>query len=229
MKVARPLLASAGAVAVMFGLAAWGLSRTSSDRVAIHWGVDGAPDGWADRHVAFLIVPVAAALTSLLLGAAPGLMPQRSRIERSAGAYTAMWMVVLLGLIVCQFMIVAIDTGLPVYAPRLAGALAALVLLIAGNWMGKIRYNFLFGIRTPWTLADERVWDKTHRFTGRAMVAGAIVLLIASFVLPGARIALSPGAPLIIALIACSVGPVIAGVVYSAVISRSGGQGGNAQ
>jgi uncharacterized membrane protein len=213
----------------MLGLAAWGLSRTRSEEIAVHWDASGAPNVWADRHVAFLILPMIGALVALLLGAAPGLMPARSRIERSAGAYTATWMVVLLGMVVSQFMIVALNAGLAIYAPRLVGVLVAIFLLVTGNWMGKIRYNFLFGVRTPWTLADEWVWDKTHRFTGRLMVLGGVLLLIASFALPGARTALAPGPALITAFIVCSLGPALAGVVYSAVISRSGGQGGQSQ
>lgn len=220
MKVARQLAVSSGAVIVMIGLAVWGLTRTSAPQLAIRWGFDGRPITLAERHVALLCLPAIAAVISLFLAAAPGLMPARSRIERSATAYTAFWMTSLLALVVGQLIIVAVDTGPGVFLPRPTGALIAVVLALTGNWMGKIRYNYLFGFRTPWTLGDERVWDKTHRFTGRVMVGAGVVLLVASFVLPGSG-SPAPGPLFIAALLACSVVPIVAGVVYSAVISRS--------
>jgi uncharacterized membrane protein len=225
MKIARQLAVSAGAVIAMLGLAAWGLTRTSAPDLAVHWDLAGRPTVFSDRYVALLFMPGIAAVVSLLLGALPGLMPANSRIERSAGAYTALWMVTLFSLLVGQFLVVAMNTGISVYAPRLVGALTAVTLLVSGNWLGKIRYNYLFGIRTPWTLASERVWDKTHRFTGRWMVLAALVLLIASFVLPGGRTPLAPGWPLITTLLVCSLAPLIAGVAYSIVISRSSREG----
>lgn len=63
-------------------------------------------------------------------------------------------------------------------------ALLGAIFVVIGNVMGKIRPNYAIGIRTPWALADEHVWDKTHRFGGWAFVAGGIVLVVASFTLP---------------------------------------------
>jgi uncharacterized membrane protein len=50
--------------------------------------------------------------------------------------------------------------------------------------MGKIRWNGFVGIRTPWALADERVWDKTQRFGGRMLVGAGIVIVIAALTPP---------------------------------------------
>jgi uncharacterized membrane protein len=40
---------------------------------------------------------------------------------------------------------------------------------------------YLVGIRTPWTLASEEVWIKTHRLGGKLMVAGGLLLMISAF------------------------------------------------
>jgi uncharacterized membrane protein len=55
------------------------------------------------------------------------------------------------------------------------------LLLALGNVLGKARHNAVFGVRTPWTLADARVWDKTHRFVGRGWVLGGLVLIAVAF------------------------------------------------
>jgi uncharacterized membrane protein len=51
-----------------------------------------------------------------------------------------------------------------------------------GNPMGKLRRNFYLGVRTPWTLASERVWNATHRFAAKTFVAGGLVGLVFSIV-----------------------------------------------
>jgi uncharacterized membrane protein len=60
----------------------------------------------------------------------------------------------------------------------LAGGISLAVILL-GNVFGKLRRNFWFGVRTPWTLADERVWYATHRLAGKTMVAGGLLALVA--------------------------------------------------
>jgi uncharacterized membrane protein len=47
-----------------------------------------------------------------------------------------------------------------------------------GNVMGKVRRNFWVGVRTPWTLASERVWNDTHRLAGQLFVAAAAIGLV---------------------------------------------------
>jgi uncharacterized membrane protein len=48
---------------------------------------------------------------------------------------------------------------------------------LIGNILGRIRFNYFFGIRTPWTLANEEVWRRTHRFGGPIfMIAGILML-----------------------------------------------------
>ena len=56
------------------------------------------------------------------------------------------------------------------------GALGVL-LAVLGNFMGKIRYNYVMGVRTPWTLASERVWDRTHRVVGPLFVLWGLAVL----------------------------------------------------
>jgi uncharacterized membrane protein len=72
------------------------------------------------------------------------------------------------------------EVNVATFAPLVIGGL----LVVIGNVMGKLRWNYVVGIRTPWTLADERVWDKTHRFGGWLFVIGGFLLLASTFVPP---------------------------------------------
>jgi uncharacterized membrane protein len=58
------------------------------------------------------------------------------------------------------------------------------LFMLLGNYMGKLRRNFFVGIRTPWTLASDAVWERTHRFGGRLFVLGGLAMVIVALVDP---------------------------------------------
>jgi len=55
-----------------------------------------------------------------------------------------------------------------------------LIFTIIGNYLPTIKRNKLIGIRTPWTLSDDRNWMKTHQFSGPLWVIGGISILLIS-------------------------------------------------
>ena len=56
-----------------------------------------------------------------------------------------------------------------------------LMLALLGNVLGKVQRNFYIGIRTPWTLANERVWYATHRFGAKTFVLGGLLAFVMVF------------------------------------------------
>jgi uncharacterized membrane protein len=79
--------------------------------------------------------------------------------------------------------------------------------MVMGNYMGKLRKNFFAGIRTPWTLANDEVWERTHRMAGWVFMLAGLVTVIAAFA----------GAPLMVAIYVL-VGAALIPAIYSYVI-----------
>jgi uncharacterized membrane protein len=52
------------------------------------------------------------------------------------------------------------------------------LFLVIGNYLGTVRHNYVIGVRTPWTLDNEEVWTRTHRFTARLWVVASIAMMI---------------------------------------------------
>ena len=44
--------------------------------------------------------------------------------------------------------------------------------------MGRFKHSYFIGIRTPWTLANEKVWRKTHRMAAPIWVIGGIINIL---------------------------------------------------
>ena len=146
----------------------------------IHWGLSGEPDRWSDKWTALMLPPMLAAVISLLFYALPALEPREQGLSRSQGLYLWGWAAVLLvmGVIEIVLLSVALGWGLPVNHLIIAGL--GVMSIMIGNQLGKSRRMYMIGVRTPWTLASEEVWIKTHRLAGKLMVmAGGLMVLAA--------------------------------------------------
>jgi uncharacterized membrane protein len=169
-------------IAAMVAASAYALAVLPPDtRIAIHFGGDGQPDGWSPAWFGVFIMPAASLVTSAVFAILPVIDPRRRGIERSIPALVAVWMAALACFAVAHAAILLEAVGEPIAIGSLLTGAAGVLLLVMGNFMGKIRWNYTFGIRTPWTLADERVWDKTHRFGGKLFFALGAVLIVAAF------------------------------------------------
>jgi len=179
----RPfLIASLAAIGAMLAMSAYGVAALpAGETIAIHWGLDGHPDGWAPKEVGLLLTQAIAAALAVLLLVLPAVEPRRANLARSGPAYRAMAIGLMLLLAFLHAAIVGIALGWTISIPRVAILGAGLVFVVIGNWLPKLRSNFSAGIRLPWTLSSERSWVITHRLGGRGFIllgAGLAVLAI---------------------------------------------------
>jgi uncharacterized membrane protein len=75
-------------------------------------------------------------------------------------------------------------------------------LIVFGNISGKLSWNYFVGIRTPWTMDDPHVWERTHREAGPVCMLGGIAILCAALANASATI-------LLVLLLATTLYPVI--------------------
>jgi uncharacterized membrane protein len=144
--------------------------------IPVHWNIDGEADGYGPKAAVFLFSGMIAALTALW-ALLPGVSPRGYDVERFGPTWWRCGLLVnaLLGYIGALVLVQAL--GLPLAMDRfISGGIAVLIVLL-GNVLGKVRSNFWLGVRTPWTLASERVWYATHRLAGKTMVIGGLLAL----------------------------------------------------
>lgn len=181
MNLRRFVATGAVVLAVELLLTAWGLARVPDGAlVPIHWGIDGRPDGYAPAPFGFLIGPAVTGLVVALMAVVPRLEPRRENLRRSASAYrtVAFALVLFMGLV--HALTVLAGTGVDVPVGASVGAGVGVLFAVVGNVLGTVRSNFMFGMRTPWTLSSERSWDRTHRLVGRLFVLTGLSMIAAS-------------------------------------------------
>lgn len=143
--------------------------------VAVHWNWRGEADGFAPRTVLWLLGPGLMAAIMLLALLLPPLSPRQHEVEPFEATYYYNFGVGLVLLAYVQCLVLASAVGMAVPIDRAVPAGLFVMLILAGNPMGKVRRNFYLGIRTPWTLSSERVWYATHRFAARLMVGSGLL------------------------------------------------------
>lgn len=154
------------------------------ETVPIHWNAAGEVDGWSGKISALLLGLLPFGMT-ILFAALPKLDPKRENYQKHMKIYQpicGLFVLFFIGM-VWVVMLSALDFQLPVGGLISAGL--GIVFIILGNFMPRIRLNYTFGIRLPWTLENETVWYKTHRVAGGWFMAAGVVFGVSGF-LPAA-------------------------------------------
>ncbi len=149
--------------------------------VPTHWNLAGEADGFGSKTTHLILMPVIVLGMMIMLMVLPKLDPKKEKYEKFAEVYE------LFQLLLAAFMsytyLVTIWAGLnpkvDVGFAILAGI--GLLFVVIGNYMGKIRQNYFVGIKTPWTLDNEEVWNKTHRLGGWCFVLAGLMFLVQAF------------------------------------------------
>jgi uncharacterized membrane protein len=177
--------------------------------VPLHWNAHGQVNGWGPKWSLFLWGPAMMAGIVLLFWALPWLSPRHFEVDSFRATYLYIMLVLVALMGYTSVLILAASLGIMVDISRAVIGGVSLLVALMGNVLGKVRRNFYIGVRTPWTLANEHVWNATHRFAGRTFFAGGLVGLACALL----------GAPFWLAFAAILTGALLP-AVYSLIIYK---------
>lgn len=177
------------------------------EKMPTHWGISGQPDAWVPRADAWKYLLLMPAFLFGFIGLTlilPWLSPKGFDLNRFRPTYDYIMsmIVVLFGYIQAMILLASMEVGIDIGRAFAAGFF--LFFAVLGNVIGKVRRNFWVGVRTPWTLASEMVWNETHRLAAWLWVVAGVLGFVAA--LAG------------VSLIACFAGLMLA-VLYPALHS----------
>jgi uncharacterized membrane protein len=165
-------------VAITTAAGAW-LYTSLPDQIPTHWNIRGEVDGYGGKWTLF-IFPVMMVVMLALFYFLPALSPKQFEVDAFRSTYLFI-MTLVIGLFAYMdgVMLYVVHQTVAKHATVDLGRafLAGMFLFFAlmGNVIGKVRKNFYIGVRVPWTLASDRVWNDTHRLAAWVWVsAGAI-------------------------------------------------------
>lgn len=178
--------------------------------MAIHFDASGDPDGYVDRPLALASMPLLATGLVALFAAIPRVDPLGENIAEFRGAYDALAVGTIALLAYVHGLVLAYNLGTEFDVTVAVAPAVAAVYYLAGHLLSRAERNWFVGLRTPWTLSDERVWTRTHERVAPLFKLAGVVALV-GVVVPSLAIYLLVGPVAVAAL---------AGTVYSYVCYR---------
>jgi uncharacterized membrane protein len=189
------------------------------DRIPTHWNIEGKVDGYGGKWTLFLFPALMVGML-VLFYCLPALSPKHFEVDTFRPTYLYI-MDITLGLfgfmqgVLLYTVYQNVHAGASIDPGR--GLIAGMFLFFAfmGNQLGKVRRNFYIGVRVPWTLASDRVWNDTHRLAAWVMFAAGVIGFV--LVILGVWIVLP-----IVLLVAAGLIPVIYSFVHYKALERAG-------
>ena len=156
------------------------------DRIPVHWNLAGDVDRYGSRFEAAFILPFLGFVLWLAMRALPRVDPLRANYAKFQSTYDLIVNTSVTLLVLMHLALIGAALGLPIPVTRAFAAIVGVAIVILGNVLPRARPNWWFGIRTPWTLSNERVWTRSHRVGGYLFVAAGIVWIVSAFLPSGA-------------------------------------------
>ncbi len=152
------------------------------DQIPTHWNIKGEVDDYTAKPWGVTIMPLAAIFVFVVMRLIPVISPKGFRTDSFMDVVNV-FTVVIVGFMSGVAILVLLEAnGQDVRINEMIFAGVGLMFVVLGNYMGKVRKNFFIGIRTPWTLASDEVWSRTHRLGGKVFVLIGIFMMLNSLV-----------------------------------------------
>jgi uncharacterized membrane protein len=182
------------------------------DRMPTHWNLQGEMDGWMPRPWGAFLIPLILVAQLGLFYVLPRIDPRGANYTKFKSTYDILIITFMIFMLGIHLLILAAALGNDIPLTRIVPAGMGLLFIVMGNLMPRMRPNWFVGIKTPWTLSSDRVWDRTHRFSGRLFVVVGALIVLSSLFAPALAKPVLMSAPWVL---------VIAVLAYSYVIWRS--------
>jgi uncharacterized membrane protein len=170
-------------VGLAFGFSAAVYGRLP-ERLPTRWGADGVASGEAARAWGAWLMPAALLVMAIILPRLPAIDPRRANFAKFRPSYDLVINAAMTSIAALHVAMLGVALGWPISMERVTPVMVGLLFIVLGNVMPRARPNWLFGIRTPWTLSNDRVWERTHRLGGTMFVIAGVLLTASAFLIP---------------------------------------------
>jgi len=170
------------AIAALLSLAVF---NRLPDPMASHWGFNDQVNGTVSRFWGAFLMPIISLAMLGLFILLPGIDPLKANIAKFREVFNAFIAVIIAFLLYIHVLTIVWNLGFQGF--RMSTAVIpgiGLLFVFAGLLMRRAKRNFFIGIRTPWTLSSDRVWDETHRL-GAILFIACGILALAGLLFPG--------------------------------------------
>jgi len=166
-----------GLILVSFLIGAY-LYPYMPEKMASHWDANGSVDGYMPKLWGLFLLPVISAILFLVYMLIPKIDPLKGNIEKFRGHFEVFILLLFVFLFYVYMLTMLWNLSYRFNIIQLLAPAFGLIIYYAGIMMENAKQNWFVGVRTPWTLSSEVVWDKTNKLAGKLFkVAGVLAAM----------------------------------------------------
>ena len=147
------------------------------ENLPVHWNIKGDADNYAAKYI-FALLNTWLYLLFLII---PKIDPRKKNYTIFSTTYYKLRLIFTLFFSLFFLLVIYNAVYAMIDFEKIIPVSFLFLFALLGNYMGTIRSNYFVGIRTPWTLNNDKVWKETHLFEGKVMFFGGIAGGIISF------------------------------------------------
>jgi len=150
------------------------------DQMASHWNSQGEVDGYLPKCWGLFLMPLVSLIVFLLFLLIPKIDPLKKNIEKFRSYFDGFILLLVVFLLYVHSLSITWNLGRQFDMGQAIIPAMAILLFVIGIVLKKAKRNWFLGIRTPWTLSSDKVWDKTHQLASKLFMISAIIALVGS-------------------------------------------------
>ena len=147
------------------------------DKVASHWGINGEINGYMSKFWGLFLMPIIGLIMFLMFIIIPKIDPLKENINKFRKYFDWFIIIIMLFLFYLYLLTIFWNLGKEFNMVRALIPAFAILFYYAGVLIGHAKKNWFIGVRTPWTMHSDAVWDKTHKLGSRLFKISAIISL----------------------------------------------------
>jgi len=151
------------------------------EKIPIHWNAQGEIDGYGSRFTGLFLLPMVTVGIYILFLIIPKIAVYKDNIKQFQKYFFAFKVIFILFFFTLYIITILQTLGYTFNMNYfIIPAIAALFYFI-GHILKFAKRNFFIGIRTPWTLSSNEVWNKTHLLGSKTFKIAAIIAFLGLF------------------------------------------------
>ena len=152
------------------------------DTMASHWNSQGQVDGYLSKFWGLFLIPIVLIVLFPVFMLIPMIDPLKENIEKFRKYFDGFIVIVFLFLLYIYFLTILWNIGMRFDMGQAIAPSIGFLFYFVGVLVENSKRNWFIGIRTPWTLSSDRVWDKTHRIGGKLFKVAGVIAFIGTFI-----------------------------------------------
>jgi len=151
------------------------------EKVASHWNAQGQVNGYMPKFWGLFLAPFILVGLALLFAAIPRIDPLKENIQKFRKYYDGFIILFFIFMLSIHFQIILWNLGIRISPNVIIPISIGILFFYTGVLCENAKRNWFIGIRTPWTLSSERVWEKTHKVGGKLFKIAGVIAFIGVF------------------------------------------------